>query len=244
MNVHMKVITADNIDHMFSLAYSNNLEKLLGSGSLENAYKKFQQDLRNHTNKFGNTIIKERVTENTIVAQKDTIKPELPLYPVTSPVYPPNTADSATTSPEYLLNTPDYTPASPAYSPNAPDSSPYVIDLNSEEQARIASLTKPSLREELQEDPIVDDELPDVSKYTANTENDTISQESQEDKSSSIVNPKIQSSFDALKEEDKIKLMKAVANAEEQEEIEKELKPEKKHHLLFQQKPCKKHKKN
>ena len=58
------------------------------------------------------------------------------------------------------------------------------------------------------------------------------------------MNPKIQSSFDALKEEDKIKLMKVAANVEEQEEIEKELKPEKKHHLLFQQKTLQKHKKN
>ena len=126
MNVHMRIITEDNIDQLLSMSYSENINKLMQTdkkisdtiGEInEIIAKKLSQPIK-PVGYVENPEIPEPA--NIDSTPKESALPASPPYnPDSSPQYNPDS------SPPYNPSSPPYNPASPPYNPASP---PYAVD--------------------------------------------------------------------------------------------------------------------
>ena len=198
MNIHMKIITNENIDQLTSLAYSDNINKLLKNNS--NISTLFGT-LRSDINRNMKNIIKE-----PIIPKQDTAVP----FTAHTPELPP---------PPFTAHTPELPPPRPP----SPDFPPTTVktfprSLNTKHVLEEGEILE---EDEYVNEPVENKEVPDVSKFTLTGDEDVIPQvEKKDNEDINIKDPHIQSQFDALPEKDKLKLMKVVANMESEEEKE------------------------
>jgi DNA-directed RNA polymerase II subunit RPB2 len=218
MNIHMKVVTSDNIDHLLSMSYSDNVNKLLRDNSdINRIYDKLRNVMRNNLR----NVISEQPSEN-----RDLNTPVLNDN-ITSQAIAPSLSKEITGKDnddiEYLQldsknsngsfqpkspdNPPDYAPTSPINPPDSPGYSPYspayAVDSTDKEYNGA----------------VENNEIPDISKFSMSSSDLTVEQQDKTDAPSVIKDPNVQIQFDKLPEADKVKLMKAVSMMENEEEV-------------------------
>jgi len=127
MNVHMRIITEDNIDQLLSMSYSDNISHLLKiKEPLKTAVSNVQTEINN--------IIRQPQKQNLATLIQPPISEEniSPEYAPYSPAYVPQ-ASSENQSPEYAPYSPAYVPSntpsynsdsSIGYAPQSPTSPP------------------------------------------------------------------------------------------------------------------------
>ena len=152
INVHMRIITEDNIDQIENLSFSKNIQKLTHTEHLDTkeTIDQVQRDIRvllRESNK-GKFVIED--TEETPVFQPQT--PDMP--PPDSPGYQPITPDSMNNSTDkeyvsessdesiqYVIGTPEIEPMTPETPPASPGNLPiqnqprYLIDSPSDSES-------------------------------------------------------------------------------------------------------------
>ena len=107
MNVHMRLITDDNIEQLESMSYSNNIDRLTFTTDFS------PQDIVRNTKYNINATNKPKSNIESIKVAQD--------IPVDSPALPPG-------SPDFPPGSPDFPPGSPDFPPGSPDlaeGSPY-----------------------------------------------------------------------------------------------------------------------
>tara|TARA_Y100000816_G_scaffold69053_1_gene46198 strand:- start:18956 stop:23473 length:4518 start_codon:yes stop_codon:yes gene_type:complete len=233
MNVHMKIITEDNIDHLMSMSYSDNINKLMKN---DNKLSLLFTKLRNDFNKIQN-IVKEPLVVPEAVNESGAA-----FVPMTPPGTPTvnRTPDSMKgdsdsesyhpISPQTPMDSPqvNYESNSIEY-PGSPGGTPPQVQIErAKQQAQQASMpgTKESTTEDdMMIDPIENKDLPDISQFSL-SETDKIPQVEQSGESLKIRDANVDAQFNALPSEDKVKLMKmvAIAEAEKQKEDEEKQK--------------------
>ena len=130
MNVHMRIITEDNVDQLLSMCYSDNINKLMKSD-------KDATTVIREMNEKVNKILREPVIQKGMIIESPELpspvqieseqfestdyNPGSPAYVPNSPAYNPGSPAYVPNSPAYNPNSPDYVPNSPAYNPNSPD---------------------------------------------------------------------------------------------------------------------------
>jgi hypothetical protein len=216
MNIHMKIITNDSIDHLTTMSYSDNVNKLLKDNSrLSNIYDK----IRNITKNDMKNMISDPIPENNIAAQPVMIDN------ITANTVAPSLAtgkDDSEKSIQYETRELSNSPNTPDFSPVSPNSAPPLSSENNSAQS-----TNSDDEHSINYDDymvhangsINNDEVPDMSKFTMSADESSIPQEDKIDAPSAIKDPNVQTQFDALPEKDKLKLMKAVSIMESEEEI-------------------------
>ena len=222
MNIHMKIITNDNIDHLTSMAYSDNINKVLKDNSkLNNIYDKIRNIMRNEMkNIISDPISQDNIGKPPVVTDEMLNIPHTPDYPPNSPHtpdYPPNSSHT----PDYPPNsshTPDYPPTMEPATPPFPPSDGSRSSLQSVSDDGHSINYDDYMTNENQE-AVNNDEVPDMSKFTMSADESSIPQEDKTDTPSRIKDPNVQAQFDALPEKDKLKLMKAVSMMESEEEV-------------------------
>ena len=206
MNVHMKIITAGNVNNLLTMNYSDNINKLL----------------RNDDSDLGNLMKQVNYEINTAIRKGEPSLPEGRIRP--TPVenmsqhmdanldddsipYAPDADDSIPYAPSSDDSIP-YVPGSDnsiPYAPDSDDSIPYAPDSDGLRPPSPTTMPPPhgsmeqyTANEDFMSEPVSNDELPKVA-----TENQL-----------EMKNPYIQSQFDALNAKDKMKLVEAVAQVE------------------------------
>jgi len=122
MNVHMRIITEDNVDQLLSMCYSDNINKLMKSD-------KDATSVIREMNEKVNKILREPVLQKGMIiespelpspVQLESEQLESPAYDANSPAYDANSPAYDANSPAYDANSPAYDANSPAYVPNSP----------------------------------------------------------------------------------------------------------------------------
>jgi DNA-directed RNA polymerase II subunit RPB2 len=142
MNIQMQLVTADNIDQLYNLAYDNETGdmKVIGEDLIEQL-KAMRDDKRNARPapidysamgppttygapgmRYGESSPKYTDAQGTYGAQPGEYTATSPPYYPTSPTYAPGAY--TTTSPSYLPTSPSYLPTSPTYNPTSPSYAP------------------------------------------------------------------------------------------------------------------------
>mgnify|MGYP001331963611 CR=1 FL=1 len=202
MNVHMKIITEDNIDHLTTMSYSDNINKLMkDNSSLEGVFSKLKTDIRSQMK----NVVKEPV--KPIQQQTSTVVP----IPENNNMVGMSTLNPTTPPLDRLK------PTSPILPPPDKESDSNAVSNKDKELEEGEILSE----EEYVSEPVENKEVPDISKFKLDTEKDQVPQVEPGEESTMIKDPNIQSQFDALPEKDKMKLMKVVASIESEEEQEK-----------------------
>jgi len=215
MNIHMKIITADNINNLLTMNYSDNVNKLMRNddSKLNNLMDQINKDI-NSALRNGSTILPNK----RLVPE-----PILPPVPIDdtksdedSPPYAPGSDESIPYAPgsPYVPGSP-YAPGSDdniPYAPSSDDSipyapgSPYMYSQHSPSMPPSGTInTEGALEEDaFLSDPVSNEDIPKVA-----TSNEL-----------EMKNPYIQAQFDTLNSKDKMKLVQAVAQVES-ERVEK-----------------------
>ena len=222
MNIHMKIITNDNIDHLTSMAYSDNVNKIFKDNSkLNNIYEK----IRNITRNDMKNIISDPINQDNIG------KPPVTTENITSETVAPSLSNAenpdSDKSVQYETGEINYTPNSPDQPPVFNPTSPQLPPPSDGNTASSNPVSDDGhsinyddyyMTNENQE-AVNNDEVPDMSKFTMSADESSIPQEDKTDTPSKIKDPNVQAQFDALPEKDKLKLMKAVSMMESEEEV-------------------------
>lgn len=230
MNIHMKVVTSDNIDHLTSMAYSDNVNKLLRDNSnIKSIYEKLRNVVRYNLKNVVSEqpsenltapgpVLTDQITSATVApslinetsgpptrqsTNSSVYVPDDTVWP-DSPDFPPNYDG---TSPVYAPGTPD-SPAFPPRSSNSTNSPVFAPD------SRTPEREKPFTNNE----PVNNDSVPDLSKFALSADDVKLPQEDKTNAAAVIKDPNVQMQFDKLPEADKLKLMKAVSILESEEE--------------------------
>jgi len=143
MNVHMRIITEDNIDQLLSMSYSDNINKLMKSdkkivdtiGEINEIITKTLREPVQPVGYVENPVLPEPVNIETTPSEKSS-----PPYAVGSPAYNPDSSPPyadvspaynpdwsppyADVSPAYNPTSPQYNPTSPQYNPQTPSATP------------------------------------------------------------------------------------------------------------------------
>ena len=220
MNIHMKIITNDNIDHLTSMAYSDNVNKILKDNSnLSNIYDK----IRNITKNDMKNIISDPIGQDNIG------KPPVVTDNITSENISPSRSNMEKTdsdSIQYQTGQEKDWPESPDYPPNMEPTSPQFPPSSNENSSSVQSVSADDKSINYDDymvgdnqEAVNNDEIPDMSKFTMSADESSIPQEDKTDTPSKIKDPNVQAQFDSLPEKDKLKLMKAVSMMESEEEI-------------------------
>ena len=125
MNVHMRIITEDNIDQLLSMSYSENINKLMQtdkkiSDTIGEINEIITKTLRQPIKPVGyveNPEIPEPAIIETTPSQESLSQESSVPYAVGSPAYNPDS------SPPYADVSPAYNPTSPPYNPQTPSES-------------------------------------------------------------------------------------------------------------------------
>jgi len=190
MNIHMKIITAANVNNLLTMNYSDNINKLLRNddGDLGNLMQQVSREInaaiRNGTPTLPDARIHPTPIENIGASMKDNLDSDsIPYAPGSddSIPYPPDSDDSIPYPSDPYPS--DYDEMRPP-SPDMPPPSNYAI--------------VPLSDEEFLSEAVSNEDLPKVA-----TENQL-----------KMKNPYIQAQFDALNTKDKMKLASAVAQVE------------------------------
>lgn len=247
MNVDMKIITEDNIDHLISMNYSRNVNKLLKNDNLQGVFTQLQREINSQKNILKDPVDTKVMRDMPVPSVADGIIMNNSgegqgedVFPGTPEGTPGMGLDVARpTSPLYPPTSPLYSPTSPGYSPTdgsqgeqkeqkvygftqRPDSQPEEGEVVSNGPIPYSSQ---KLQDDLMSGPVENKDVPDISKYTlADTEGFIPQTEPGETQENVMIkNSNIQAQFDRLPTEDKMKLMKIVANADTREEKEKRI---------------------
>ena len=119
MNVHMRIITEDNIDQLLSMSYSENINKLMQTDKkISDTIGEINEII---AKKLSQPIKPVGYVENLEIPEPANIDstPKESALPDSSPPYNPDS------SPPYNPASPPYNPASPPYNPASP---PYAVD--------------------------------------------------------------------------------------------------------------------
>ena len=156
INVHMRIITEDNIDQIENMSFSNNIQKLTHNEHLntKETIEQVQKDIR--------VLLRESKGQKFVIEDTEEVippPPESPGYqPVTPDMPPPESPDyqpispdsmhnstdkesnleSSVESPQYIVGTPEFQPMTPPMSPvTAPENRPrgYFIDTPSDDES-------------------------------------------------------------------------------------------------------------
>ena len=238
MNVHMKIITSDNVDHMLTMNYSNNINKLMRNddSDLNNLMKQVNNHINAEIRKGSQPLPDKRYKSTPIETVVHSIEDGLDSdssipYAHGSPIY------QSVDSNGDLLNT-----NWESYNPNSTgsdDSIPYALgspiyqsldsngdllstkwgsyDPNStgtDDTRPPSPNMPPPVYNSAQHVPLSDDEF--LPEPVSNDDLPKVATENQLE----MKNPYIQSQFDALNAKDKMKLVEAVAQVES-ERVEK-----------------------
>ena len=135
MNVHMRIITEDNIDQLLSMSYSDNINKLMQTDKkISDTIGEINEIIAKKLSQPINPVVYVENPEipepaNIDSTPKESALPDAspPYNPGSSPPYNPNS------SPPYNPTSPPYNPTSPPYNPNSPpynpgSSPPYAVD--------------------------------------------------------------------------------------------------------------------
>ena len=148
MNIQMRIITDENVDHLLGMSYSNNIQKLLktDNATLQEVIQKYTSEVNNILRSGSEKRIQNIVESPEIPSpiENANVEPELsllqpdsgsnlsPQYPDVSPAYAPPTPTSS------QLGSPGYIPAtSPAYTPISQNTPP---QLNTQTQIPVLNL--------------------------------------------------------------------------------------------------------
>jgi DNA-directed RNA polymerase II subunit RPB2 len=207
MNIHMKIITADNVNNLLTMNYSDNINKLLRNddSDLNNLMKQMNDELRGAMRYKEQVLPADRLRPEPVeppVSERDD-DDSIPYVPGSddSIPYAPGSDDSIPYAPDSgsSRHTPDYTPFNSDDSiPYAPDSDDMRPPSPNTPPHAFARAMEPLSDDEFLPDPVSNDDLPNVA-----TENEL-----------EMKNPYIQAQFDALGSKDKMKLVEAVAQVE------------------------------
>jgi len=228
MNIHMKIITADNINNLLTMNYSDNINKLMrNDDKLSNIMNQVNSEINKMTGRGEKVLPNKRLVPEPII-------PPVPIdvnkSDEDSPPYVPGSDDSIPYDPgsddsiPYAPGSDDsipyapgspymYSPRSPVMPPGSDDSIPYAPDSPQVYRPRSPSMPPPGTMNTegaLEEDAFLSDPVSneDIPKVASSNELE-------------MKNPYIQSQFDALNSKDKMKLVQAVAQVES-ERVEKE----------------------
>ena len=149
INVHMRIITEDNIDQIENMSFSNNIQKLTHNEHLDTkeTIEQVQKDIRVLLRESkGHKFVIEDVEDSPEYHPAETpeFQPQTPdMPPPESPGYQPMTPDmpppeSPEESPEYMVGTPEFQPMTPPMSPvTAPETKPkgYFIDTPTDDES-------------------------------------------------------------------------------------------------------------
>jgi hypothetical protein len=214
INVHMKIITAGNVNNLLTMNYSDNINKLLRNddGDLNNLMKQMNDELRGALRYKEQVLPAERLRPEPVeppVPERDDDDDSIPYAPSDDesiPYFPGNDDSSEAYDPgsdgaDSVLFAPssDSIPFAPSS-----DSIPYAplegVRPPSPTTAppAFARAMEPLYDDEFLAEPVSNDDLPKVA-----TENEL-----------EMKNPYIQAQFDALGTKDKMKLVEAVAQVE------------------------------
>jgi DNA-directed RNA polymerase II subunit RPB2 len=206
MNIHMKIITAGNVNNLLTMNYSDNINKLMRNddSDLNNVLKQVNDELK------GAMGYKEQVLPADRLRPEPVEPPVLDMDDDDSIPYAPGSDDSIPYAPDSDDSIP-YAPDSGSsipYAPGSDDSIPYAPDSDDMRPpspttappafARAMEPMEPLSDDEFLSEPVSNDDLPKVA-----TENEL-----------EMKNPYIQAQFDALGSKDKMKLVEAVAQVE------------------------------
>jgi DNA-directed RNA polymerase II subunit RPB2 len=243
MNIHMKIITSENIDNLTSMSYSDNANKLLkNSDTLDKLYTRLREDINKAS---GNIIVTPpaplrvaRPEMNDDGLDESPMRMNSPGSPIEGPPShlrnksrsSASTASSASSAssgsshspiegpPSHLRNKPSSGSSGSPRSPlEGPPPSHFRNKPSSSEHRDELSV------HELHEDSFIDEaventDVPDIGKFTLGNEDDMIQQIDPGNENIAISDPNTQLQFDALPSKDKLKLMKVVANMESDKE--------------------------
>jgi DNA-directed RNA polymerase II subunit RPB2 len=140
MNIHMRIITDENIDQLLSMSYSNNINKLLHNNDerdtlktdkLIKEYVKKMNNIQTKTQQGYNIVDSEQSLpipvekEDIDLSSQELIPQSSPLYAPYSPAYVPDSS-TPNVSPAYVpdSSTPNLQESS---TPNVPESSPAYV---------------------------------------------------------------------------------------------------------------------
>ena len=199
MNIHMKIITNDNIDHLTSMAYSDNVNKILKDNSnLSNIYDK----IRNITKNDMKNIISDPIGQDNIG------KPPVVTDNITSENISPSRSNMEKTdsdSIQYQTGQEKDWPESPDYPPNMEPTSPQFPPSSNENSSSAQSVSADDKSINYDDymvgdnqEAVNNDEIPDMSKFTMSADESSIPQEDKTDTPSKIKDPNVQSQFDLL----------------------------------------------
>jgi len=153
LNVQMRIVTDENVDHLLNLNYSNNISRLLNldknnvnqenkTKEIEESVDKCLSEIRKRLEEKEKQVNKDNQQKiKEIIENKET--PELnieqidfgktssenapaPELATSSPAYAPGSPAYAPGSPAYAPGSPAYAPGSPAYAPGSPAYNPNI----------------------------------------------------------------------------------------------------------------------
>jgi DNA-directed RNA polymerase II subunit RPB2 len=212
MNVHMKIITAGNVNNLLTMNYSDNINKLMRNddGDLNNLMKQVNDELRGAM-RYGEKVLPaDRLRPDPVEppAPERDDDDSIPYAPGSddSIPYAPDSDDSIPYAPDSgsSRHTPFNSDDSIPYAPDSDDMRPPSPTTTPPAFARAMEPMEPLSDDEFLSEPVSNDDLPKVA-----TENEL-----------EMKNPYIQAQFDALGTKDKMKLVEAVAQVES-ERVEK-----------------------
>jgi hypothetical protein len=142
MNVHMRIITEDNIDQLLSMSYSDNINKLMQTDKkISDTIGEINEIIAKKLSQPINPVVYVENPEipepaNIDSTPKESALPDAspPYNPSSSPPYNQNSPPYNPNSPPYNPgSSPPYNPNSPQYNPNSPpynpgSSPPYAVD--------------------------------------------------------------------------------------------------------------------
>jgi hypothetical protein len=130
INVHMRIITEDNIDQIESMSYSNNIRKL--TLDPEMTPKMLADQLKKQLKTSDRAVNTPESIATNSPESIDEVKASFPgkVYAAESPAYSQGSPAYASDSPHYASDSPPYAQGSPAYAADSPayaaDSPPYA----------------------------------------------------------------------------------------------------------------------
>ena len=242
MNIHMKIITSENIDHMTSMSYSNNINKLMkNDANLSSLFTKMRNEISRIPNILKDPVSTKQVSEPVIsgIPLDNTIDPNKVMGDSDSESYHPVSTQSSmeyvparSTDSMEFPGTPGGTPPAIQIAraegqneyqteftgelPVTPDGTPPAIQI-----ARAQAQRQAELSGDLTGDPIENKDIPDISQFELQGVSDSIPQVDPNQKQFQIKNKDIAATFDSLTPEDQEKLMKVASIMETKEEVEK-----------------------
>ena len=202
MNVHMKIITAANVNNLLTMNYSDNINKLLRNddSDLGNLMKQVSQEINTAIRKGTPSLPESRLRPTPIENMGSYMDDDSIPYAAGSDdsiPYAPDSDDSIPYAPDSdsSRHTPDYPPN---FDSNGTMSSTDMRPPSPTMPPPSGALFPPLSDDEYLSEPVSNDDIPKVA-----SENQL-----------EMKNPYIQSQFDALNTKDKMKLANAVAQVE------------------------------